>query len=159
MRPRGSAEELERRRWRAMELLKQGEAPVEVARQLQVDRRSVRRWKAAHSREGGAGLRSRPTPGRPPKLAEAEKEQLQEILLKGAKAAGFPSELWTCPRVARVIARHFGVRYHVDHIGRLLHGLGWTPQKPQRRAVERDEGAIRNWIRRDWPRIKKKPGD
>jgi transposase len=159
MRPQGKPEELERRRWRAIELLKQGEPPVEVARQLQVDRRSVRRWKAAHAREGAAGLRSRPTPGRPPKLGDAEKKQLEEILLKGAKAAGFPSQLWTCPRVARVIARQFGVRYHVDHIGRLLHGLGWTPQKPQRRAVERDEGAIRNWIQRDWPRIKKKPGD
>jgi putative transposase len=94
-------------------------------------------------------LRFRPTLGRVPKLADAEKDQLQEILPKGAKAGGFPSELWACPRVARVIARHFGVRYHVDHIGRLLHGLGWTLPKPQRLAVERDEGAIRNWIRRD----------
>ena len=159
MRPQGSPQELERRRWRAIELLKQGQAPVEVARHLQVDRRSVRRWKSAHAREGMAGLRSRPTPGRPPKLAAPEKKQLEEILLKGAKAAGFPSELWTCPRVARLIARQFGVRYHVDHIGRLLHGLGWSPQKPQRRAVERDEVAIQKWIKRDWPRIKKKPGD
>ncbi len=159
MRPQGSPEELERRRRRAIELLQQGQPPVEVARHLQVDRRSVRRWKAAHAREGAAGLRSRPTPGRPPKLAAPEKKQLEEILLKGAQAAGFPSELWTCPRVLQVIARQFGVHDHVDHIGRLLHGLGRSPQKPQRRAVERDEGKIRNWIKRDWPRIKKKPGD
>jgi transposase len=159
MRPRGSPEELERRRRRAIELLKQGQPPVEVARRLQVDRRSVRRWKATHAREGPAGLRARPTAGRPAKLNAHAKERLEERLFKGAKAAGFPSDLWTCPRVLQVIARQFGVHYHVDHIGRLLHGLGWSPQKPQRRAVERDEGKIRNWIKRDWPRIKKKPGD
>ena len=159
MRPHGTAQELERRRKRAIELLQQGLQPVEVAKQLGVDRRSVRRWKATHAREGPTGLNARPTPGRPAKLNAHEKERLEEMLVKGAKAAGFPSDLWTCPRVRQLIARQFGVRYHVDHIGRLLHSLGWTPQKPLRRAVERDEARIRNWIKKDWPRIKKKPGD
>lgn len=159
MRPYGTAQELERRRQRAIGLLEQGFPPVEVAERLGVDRRSVRRWKATHAREGPGGLRARPTPGRPGKLSVHEKERLEEMLLQGAKAAGFPSDLWTCPRVLQVIVRQFGVRYHVDHIGRLLHALGWTPQKPLRRAVERDEGKIRNWIKKDWPRIKKKPGD
>jgi transposase len=65
--------------------------------------------------------------------------------------------LWTCPRVAQVIRREFGVRYHVDHIGRLLRSLGFTPQKPERRARERDESAIQRWVKQDWPRIKKTP--
>jgi transposase len=82
---------------------------------------------------------------------------LEALLLKGALAAGFDTDLWTCPRVAELIKRRFGVEYHVDHIGRLLHGLGWTPQKPAARAVERDEGEIRRWIKEDWPRVKKTP--
>ncbi len=77
------------------------------------------------------------------------------MLLRGAKAAGFPTDLWTCPRIAKVIEERFGVHYHVDHIGRMLHALGWSPQKPQRRALERDEEAIGRWTKEDWPRIKR----
>lgn len=80
---------------------------------------------------------------------------MERVLLKGAAAAGFPTDLWTCPRVAQVIQKRFGVGYHVDHIGRLLHGLGWSPQKPERRAVERNEAEIRRWAKEDWPRVKK----
>lgn len=159
MRPYGSPEQLQRRRQRAIELLKEGHAPVEVARLLGVRRRSVRRWNAAYKKKGPSGLVARPAPGRPPKLKPAQKKQLEKILLQGPQAAGFSSDLWTCPRVARVIARQFGVSYHVDHIGRLLHSLGWSPQKPQRRAIERDEERIRNWVKQDWSRIKKKPAD
>ncbi len=79
-------------------------------------------------------------------------------MIQGAQAAGYPTDLWTCPRVAEQIERRFGVRYHVDHVGRLLHELGWSPQKPARRALERDEDAIRRWVRHEWPRVKKKPG-
>jgi len=77
-------------------------------------------------------------------------------LLKGAQAAGFATDLWTCPRVAEHIQRTFGVGYHVDHVCRLLHGMNWSPQKPTRRAVERDEEGIAQWVRQVWPAIKKK---
>jgi hypothetical protein len=77
--------------------------------------------------------------------------------LAGAREAGFDNDLWTCRRVAQLIVRRFGVFYHADHTGRLLHGLGWSPQKPQRRAAERDEEAVRTWLKKDWPRIKKNP--
>jgi transposase len=157
MRPPGSPQDLERRRLRAIELLKQGHAPVEVARIVGCDRRSVRRWKAAFRKGGGEAIRARPSPGRPPRLDEKDQRRLEEALLKGAKAAGFPTDLWTCPRVAQLILDRFGLRYHVDHIGRLLHALGWSPQKPQRRAVERDEEEIRRWIKEEWPRVKKTP--
>ena len=80
-------------------------------------------------------------------------------MLKGSKKAGFPTDLWTCPRVAHLIQSLFGVRYHVDHIGRILHDLGWSPQKPERRAIERSETRIKEWIKVDWPRIKKKLPD
>lgn len=157
MRPRGSPEALEQRRLRAIALLRGGMPPVEVARRVGADRRSVRRWRAAHRRGGLRGLAAKPAPGRPPKLDANAKLKLERRLLAGAQACGFPTDLWTCPRVAELIRREFGVRYHVDHLGRLLRSLGWTPQKPQRRARERDEAAIQRWIKADWPRIKKKP--
>lgn len=157
MRPSGSPEELERRRLRALSLLNEGLLPVEVAERVGVDRRSVRRWKAAARSGGRQALRARPTPGRPPKLQVRHRRRLEALLLKGARAAGFSTELWTCARVAAVIERRFGVRYHVDHVGRLLHELGWSPQKPTRRAVERDEEAIRRWVHQTWPRVKKTP--
>ena len=84
--------------------------------------------------------------------------QLKQLLLQGPQAAGFDSALWTCRRVAQVIAQTFGVSYHPDHVGRLLHGLGFSCQYPQHRARERDEEAIRQWRLVEWPRIKKKPG-
>jgi transposase len=157
MRPHGSPEDLERRRERAIALLNEGHRPVDVADRVGVDRRSVRRWKAAYRKRGRSGIAARPASGRPRKLQSNALAQLERDLLKGAQAVGFSTDLWTCPRVAYLIRSRFGVRYHVDHIGRLLRSLGWTPQRPTRRAVERDEAAIQRWIKTDWPRIKKKP--
>lgn len=159
MRPFGSAEDLERRRREAVKLLRQGMAPVEVAEQLGVDRRSVRRWRAAFEAGGKKALAARPTPGRPCKLSERERARLEQVLLKGARAAGYPTDLWTCPRVAAVIKKRFRVGYHVDHVGRLLRSMGWSPQKPVRRARERDEKAIRRWVKETWPRVKKRARD
>lgn len=157
MRPAGSPEALERRRRQAIALLAEGWWPVEVARKVGVDRPSVRRWRAAHDRDGPDGLAVRPAPGRPSKLDAKARRRLEQVLLKGARAAGFATDLWTCPRVGEVIRRQFGVEYHVDHLGRLLRAMGWSPQKPERRARERDETVIRRWIKVDWPRIKRKP--
>ncbi len=157
MRPAGSPEELQRRRERAIALLKEGIAPVDVANRVGVDRRSVRRWKAAFRRKGTAGLKAKPTPGRPCALKAHHRRRLEQLLLKGAQGCGFPTDLWTCARVAQLIRERFGVDYHVDHIGRVLHALGWSPQKPRRLAVERNEEEIRRWIKEDWPRVKKTP--
>lgn len=157
MRPNGTAQQLEHRRWQALRLLEQGQSPVEVARRLGVDRRSVRRWKAAVKRRGSGALKARPASGRPTRLRPGQKRMLQRALLRGAQAAGFENDLWTCRRVAQLIEQRFGIRYERTHICRLLHGLGFTPQKPQRRAVERNEAAIRQWVQEVWPAIKKKP--
>lgn len=159
MRRKGSPEELERRRYRAMELLANGYDAGEVAQRVGVDRRSVRRWKAAHREGGDQALTARAVPGRPPKLMAVQRDELEALLLSGPEAAGYATDLWTCPRVRELIRKRFGVRYHVDHIGRLLRSLGWSPQRPQRRAVERDEEKILGWIKTAWPRIKKKPHD
>ena len=159
MRPAGTPETLERRRHKAITLLAEGWSPVEVARHVGVDRRSVRRWRAAHDRDGPDGVALRPAPGRPSKLDARARRRLETLLLKGARASGFPTDLWTCPRVGEVIRQSFDVDYHVDHLGRLLRSLGWTPQKPERQARERDEAAIRRWVKVDWPRIKTKRSD
>lgn len=157
MRPFGSPEQLQQRRERAIRLLGKGMAPVEVARQVGVDRRSVRRWKAAYRREGAHGIHARPASGRPSRLSGARKRRLTQWLARGAQSAGFSTDLWTCPRVAALIQDRWGIPYHVDHICRLLRTLGWSPQRPTRVAIERDDERIRTWVRVDWPRIKKKP--
>lgn len=156
MRPHGSPQQLEERRFRAMALLRTGRKPAEVARAVGVEARSVRRW-AAEVRQGGRNaLRAKPASGRPAKLSVRQRDSLRTCLLKGARANGFPTEVWTCPRLVEFIERTFNVTYHVDHLPRLLHGLGFSCQKPTRRARERDEQAIGQWVARDWPRIKKK---
>ena len=157
MRPIGSPHELEQRRYRALALLQKGLSPVEVAQRLGVDRRSVRRWKSAARHQGREALRAQPAPGRPSRISARQIQLLRRALERGAEAAGFPTPLWTCPRVADWIHQRFGVRYHPDHVGRLLHALGFTPQKPARRAVERDEEAIGQWVKQQWPALKKKP--
>ncbi len=84
-------------------------------------------------------LKAKPHPGRPPKLSEQQKQELAAILRQGAIAAGFPTDLWTLKRVAAVIERHFGVKYHPSHVWRVVGSTGWSAQKPERRARERDE--------------------
>src|SRR6267143_353347 len=99
-------------------------------------------------RRRSRALAARPAPGRPQRLSAVNRRRLEKDLLRGAQAAGFETELWTCPRVAQWIARRFQVHYHPDHVCRLLHSLGWSPQKHKRRAIERDEKAVRRWMHR-----------
>jgi transposase len=152
-RPIGTPEELERRRRRAVELLRQGERAARVARLFGVDRSSVYRWREAAS-QGTQALAARPHPHRPPRLSDGQLRRLEALLAQGAPAHGWPNALWTTARVAELIRRAFGVGYHHDHVGRFLRRrLGWTPQKPQRRARERDEPAILRWQSVEFPRI------
>src|SRR2546425_6147177 len=155
MRPQGSPAELERRRVRAIELL-QRDVPVHaVAERLGVDGRSVRGWKRAYRRGGRAGLEARPAAGRPPKLTAAQRRQLAHVVVAGPEAAGYRTSLWTCRRIVAVIRARFDVVYHPDHVGRLLRACGFSPQRPQPRAKERDDRRVREWIRQDWTRVKK----
>jgi transposase len=100
-------------------------------------------------------LHSRSAPGRTPKLSPAQKRLIPEFLWHGAEAYGFRGEVWTCARVALVIHEELGILYHKDHVSRLLKELQWTPQVPIRRAIQRDEGAIRRWREKDWPRLQR----
>lgn len=158
MRPLGSAKVLEARRHRALSLVARGLSLNEAARKLGCAPSSVMRWRDAVRRHGSAGLAVRFSPGRPPKLRAGERRRLVKILLKGAPAQGYTTDLWTTSRIAAVIRKMFRVHYHPDHVGRLLHQLEWTHQKPETRALERDEAAIEHWKRVEWPRVKKTPG-
>jgi len=157
MRPKGSAAELEVRRRIAGRLLSKGNGINAVARMVGASPSSVQRWKEAIDKGGMEALKAKPHPGRAARLSDRQKERLKAILLAGPGAAGYPTDLWTCPRVAQVIERRFGVRYDPSHVWRILRSLGWSCQKPERRARERDEKAIERWRKGDWPRIKKGP--
>lgn len=154
-RPKGSPQVLEDRRRRALRLLDAGRSLHEVARRVACAPSSVMRWRNARRRGGVRALTVRTPPGRPPRLTPQARQRLVRLLLQGARAHGYRTELWTTARIAEVIARRLHVTYHRDHVGRLMHSLGWSHQKPERRALERDDEAITRWRRRDWPRIKK----
>lgn len=152
-RPIGSAAELERRRRRAVEAVASGESPEVVARTLGIARASIYRW-LRMSRRRTDGLAAKPHPGPARRLTPQQLQRLETLLVKGAKAHGWLTDLWTCARIAVLIQRHFGVTFHHDHVGRILRQrLNWTPQKPRRRARERDEVAIAFFKQVQFPQI------
>jgi transposase len=156
MRPIGSAEELERRRIRAVDLAKSGESLTTIARILGVDRKSLYRWRKMASSKPD-GLKSIPHPGAPRQLNDTQLHELEYLLGQGSKAHGWPNELWTSKRIAELIRKQFGVDYHEGHVRKIVTKLlHWSSQKPERRARERDEDEIERWKRKDFPRIKKK---
>ena len=158
--PRGvkrDFEALEKRRFKAMRLLDQGYNQSETARSLKVARQTVSEWRRQYRQRGAAGLRKAGRAGRKPLLSPEQLKRLEAMLLAGPEAHGFPTPLWTCPRVARLIADEFGVRYHEGHVWKILRALEWSPQRPVGKARERNEEAIRNWRRKTWPAAKKKP--
>ena len=110
-------------------------------------------WK----QHGDAALAAKPRPGRPSKLTAQQRAKLQKLLLAGAMAGGFPNALGTLQRIATLIRKRFGVRYHPSHLWRVLRGCGWSCQVPERRAIQRDEEAIAHWMRHKWPALKKSP--
>jgi transposase len=159
-RQRGARQRAERqvRRERAAQLFAQGRTQAEVARELDVSRQSAGRWHARWQADGAAALRTRGPTGRRPKVADEQLAAIEQALLEGALAHGFTTEVWTLDRVAVVIQGLTGVALSNPSVWRLLRErLGWTVQRPQRQAKERDEEAIQHWVAHEWPRIKKGP--
>jgi len=155
MRTHGSPAELEARRLTAGELLPGGKGVTQVAGLLGLSTSAVSRWEQTVDQQGLEGLKATRHPGKRPRLSKRRKQRLVKILDRGPRKAGYGSDLWTCGRVAKVIERTFGVHYHPDHVWRILTSLGFSCQKPERRASERDDEAIRRWRKQDWPRINK----
>ena len=140
---------------RVLTLKHGGWSQREIAEALGVSNPAVSQWLAAAKSGGRNALRSRHSPGRACRLTADQKRLIPEFLWHGAEAYGFRGELWTCARIAFVIQEEFGVRYHKGHVGRLLKELGWTPQMPIRRAIQRNERAIRRWRAEVWPELRK----
>lgn len=148
----------EGRRLRALELYEQGWKPIRIAEALGVTRGAVSQW-LTRARDGGReALRHRPAPGAVPRLTAEQRAAIPAVLARGAEAHGFIGQVWTTGRAATVIQRTFGVSYHPAHVSRLLRQVGWTVQKPVRRASQRDEATVTAWRETDWPALQAKPG-
>jgi transposase len=156
MRPQGSPAELERRRLRAVQLLEGGQSLAVVAWMVGAAVSAVWQWRETFRRAGAAGLAAKPAPGRPPKLSPPQRQRLPTILVMGARHYGYPNDLWTTRRIAAVIQQELQVDYHPAQVSRILRDLGWSCQKPERRALERNQGVIDHWKRYRWAAIKKK---
>lgn len=156
-RPRRDFEALERRRKRAAAFFEKGLQQAEVMRELKVSRQSVSRWFKQWKKGGKSGLKGAGRAGRKPRIGKLELRKVEKVLRKGARAHGFTGDLWTLPRVARVIEQQTGVRYHPGHVWRILRSLNWSLQRPSCRARERNRSAIRQWVRQRWPALKKTP--
>lgn len=159
MRTPGKPEDLECQRLQALVLLEAGHRPGEVAKRLGVSPGAVSRWKRIAQRAGRKGLKAKPHLGPRPKLTAQQRQELERLLLKGPLAHGYTTDLWTLKRIAEMIAKYFGIRYDLSGVWHMLHSIGWSCQKPEGRARERDEEAIARWHRQDWPRLKKSPSE
>ena len=150
---------MEKRRKQAGKLFAKDYSAPDVARRLGVARQVAYRWKEAWDRGGSAALASKGPAGPKPKLTVAQTQKVTEALLAGPAAHGYKTALWTLPRVAGLIDDLTGVRYHPGHVWRLLGASGFSCQRPERRAIERNPKAIRQWKRVGWPTLKKRPGN
>ena len=159
MKAKRKSDEAVKRRVRAGRLLQAGRKPAEVAALVGAPRQTVYRWREVLQAEGIDGLRNMSKGGRPALLGAEELMRVQVALLEGPTAHGFGTPLWTLKRVRVFIEREFGVRYSDVHVWRLLGQMGFSSQKPERRALERDETAIEAWKKRTWPALKKKPAE
>jgi transposase len=158
MRTKGTAAELEARRRLAVQRVNDGWKRADVAAFLGVHPETVAEWARAYKAGGDKALAAKPHPGRKPFLTAAQEKQVLGWLADPPTAHGFRTDPWTARRVADLIRTKLGVTFHPHYLREWLARRGYTPQKPARRARQRDQGAIDRWLKEDWPRIKKTPG-
>lgn len=152
-------EALRERRLRAAEMFARGKRQVDVVVELEVSAQTASRWYRDWQSGGQQALAVARPAGRPRRLSDEQVTQVQAALTQGPRAHGFATEPWTLARVADVIEKVTGVRYSTTQTWTILRErLGWTRQRPARRAVERDDDAIEIWRKQEWPRIKKAHG-
>jgi transposase len=145
----------EERRMRAWKLKEDGWQQKDIAVALGVSEGAVSQWLKRGRAGGLEALKAHPPKGMTPRLSAEQKAQIPALLAKGAQAYGFRGDVWTASRVAEVIVQTFGVRYHRDHVGKLLREAGWSRQQPIERASQRNEEAVKKWGEEHWPAIKK----
>jgi transposase len=149
-------QKMEKRRLRAANMFERGLSPAEVSRRCQVARQVGYRWHEAWMEGGRRALASKGSAGPKSRISPEQQRQIVDALLAGPAAQGYQTQLWTLPRTADLIESLTGVRYHPGHVWRILGDLGFSCQRPERRAIERDEEAVRQWKRVKWPALKKK---
>jgi len=149
---------LEQRRRRAAQLFAKGETQAWVARQLKASRQSVSRWYRQWKADGLQGLRAAGRAGRKPRLSEIQLRKVDTALRQGARQHGFSADLWTLPRVATVIERISGEKFHPGHVWKILGSLDWSVQKPAKQARERSQDKVQYWVAVRWPFVKKTLG-
>lgn len=142
------------RRKKGYELLRKGVRKADIARTLDVDWKTVKRWERRMESGGGTSWKDVKPSGKPSKLTGKQRDALMKILIKGALARGYPTDLWTLKRVAEVIRQEFGVEYNVTHIWRVLRDMGFSSQVPQPVAKERNDVFVNEWVKREWPKIR-----
>ena len=157
MRSKGTAAELEARRIAAVRRVDEGWAQKDVAAFLGVHPVTVAKWVARHRADTDNGLAAKPTPGRPRFLTDRQERKVLGWL-DDRRQVRFPTDLWTARRVAELILQKLGVRFHPNYLREWLAKRNYTPQKPTRRARQRDQAAIDRWVAEDWPRIQKRRG-
>jgi transposase len=134
-----------------------GRSAITLAKEIDVDRSAIAKWTSWYNAEGADGLRTRPLPGRAPRLSEEQRVEVSAVVEAGPQAAGFQSGMWTGALVGQWIEQRFGVHYHPQHIPRLLHQLGFSVQRPRKRLARADLERQAAWLRTTLPAIKKKP--
>lgn len=149
---------MEKRRLKAAKLFGDGLGPSEVARRLGVRRQSAHDWQKRWCAGGIEALRSAGAAGPKRKLSEEQQRELAAAIVEGPVAHGYTTAVWTLPRIAKLIRQRSGRHYHPAHVSKVLRTLGFSCQRPSRRAIERNEEPIAHWQRVEWPRIKIKPG-
>jgi transposase len=149
---------MEKRRLKAAKLFGDGLGPSEVARRLGVRRQSAHAWQKRWRTGGAEALHSAGAAGPKRKLSEEQQRELAAAIVEGPVAHGYTTAVWTLPRIAKLIRQRTGQHYHPAHVSKVLRLLGFSCQRPSRRAIERNEEQIAHWKRVAWPRIKKKPG-
>lgn len=152
-------DESTKRRLRAGRLLLKGQAPAKVAEEVGAPRQTVYRWLGVLQEQGIDGLRVMSKGGRPSLMADKQVEELREALLAGPMANGYGTDLWTLKRVRLLIEKRFGIKYSDVNVWRILGSMGFSSQKPEKRAIERNEEAVEKWKRHELPALKKKPSE
>ena len=146
--------EREWKRRKGYELLSKGVRKADIARTLGVSWNTVGRWAKRMDNEGNSSWKDVKPPGKPSKLSGTQRQALMKILMKGALARGYPTDLWTLKRVAEVIRQEFGVEYNVTHVWRVLRDMGFSSQVPQLVAKEKNDVFVSEWLKREWPKIR-----
>lgn len=152
---RREAQVFEQRRLRAVKFFENGMRQAAVARRLRVTKPAVHYWYTTWQQAGKAGLRAR-RPGPRPQLTPEKAAHLRQILLRGAHAAGYATELWTLQRIAQTLRAKLRLSYQTSQVWYIMRALGWSNQKPETRYRDRNEAAIKRWQQDTWPRIQKK---